>query len=290
MGLRLGQHPRQIFTTTPRPLKQIRDLIADPATIVTRGNTFDNARNLAPTFIAKIRRRYEGTRYGRQELYAEILDDMPGALWTRALIEACYLRPYETTPFPIHLFRRIVIGVDPAVSNNEGSDETGIVVAGTRVQDDHMVVIDDASGRYSPIEWAQKVVKLYRQYKADKIVAEVNNGGDLVETTLRIVDPNLPVKKVHARKGKFTRAEPISALYERGEAHHLGAFPILEDQLCQFTSDLDVKSLGYSPDRADAMVWAATELKVEEGDGTAVIEFYRGLVSGKKNDLVFPPL
>ena len=279
MGLRLGQHPRQIFTTTPRPLKVIRELVSDPATIVTRGNTFDNARNLAPTFIAQIRRRFEGTRYGRQELFAEILDDMPGALWTRALLEKCWLRPYPQ-PFPLHLFRRIVIGVDPAVSNNEGSDETGLVVVGLRAADGHMVVLEDASGRMSPIEWATVVVRLYRTYKADKIVAEVNNGGDLVETTMHIVDPNLPVRKVHARKGKFTRAEPISAIYERGLAHHLGSLAELEDQMCQFTSDLDVKMLGYSPDRADAMVWAATELMIEQGDGTAIIDHYRNMTAG----------
>lgn len=273
-GLRLGSHPRQIFTTTPRPVKIIRDLVNDPHVFVTRGRTLDNAPNLPQSFIDQIRRKYEGTRLGRQELDAEILLDMPGALWTRQMIEDAFLRPPEGA-FPKDWFSRIVVAIDPAVSTEEGSDETGIVVAGIRKSDDHAIVIEDCSGRYAPIEWARKAIELYDRYSADRIVAEVNQGGDMVETTLRMVNPNVAYKAVHASKGKVTRAEPVSALYEQGRVHHLGSFAVLEDQMSQFTRDFDVKQMGFSPDRVDALVWAITELKIELGDGTAIIDFYR---------------
>lgn len=274
-GLRLGRRPRQIFTTTPRPIKIVREMVNDPTVFVTRGRTLDNADNLAASFLAQVKRKYEGTRLGRQELEAEILLDTPGALWTRSMLEAAYLRPVDGDEFPKHLFSRIVVAVDPAVSNEEGSDETGIVVAGIRASDDHVVVIDDQSGRYSPTEWAQKAVFLFRKFSADRIVAEVNQGGDMVETTIRMIDPNVPYKGVHASKGKVARAEPVSALYEKNWVHHLGSFPVLEDQMSQFTRDFDKKIMGFSPDRVDALVWAITELKIDIGDGTAIIDFYR---------------
>jgi phage terminase large subunit-like protein len=280
-GLRLGQRPRQIFTTTPRPIKLVREMVNDPSVYVTRGRTLDNAPNLAASFMVQVRRKYEGTRLGRQELEAEILMDTPGALWSRELIERCYLPPYPDGPFPKHLFSRIVVGVDPAVSNNEGSDETGIIVAGVRASDSHVVVLNDATARYSPSEWALKAVSLYRAYSADKIVAEVNQGGDMVESTVRMVDPNVSYKAVHASKGKYTRAEPVSMLYEQGRVHHLGSFPALEDQMSQFTRDFDKDMMGFSPDRVDAMVWALTELKIDVGDGTSIIEFYRKETEGK---------
>jgi phage terminase large subunit-like protein len=221
--------------------------------------------------------KYDGTRIGRQELDAEILDDMPGALWTRDMLERAYLRPYAGTIFPIDDFSRIVVGVDPAVSTNPWSDETGIIVVGTRASDDHLVVIADESGRYTPSQWAEKAVSLSRRFHADKIIAEANQGGDMVASTLRAVDPNISIKLVRATKGKFVRAEPVSALYERQIVHHLGSFPQLEDQMCQFTRDMDREKLQFSPDRADALVWAITELKVADGDGTAIIDYYRRL-------------
>lgn len=280
-GLRLGQHPRQIFTTTPRPIKIVRDMVTDPLVYVTRGKTLDNSDNLAGTFIQAILKKYEGTRLGRQELDAEILLDMPGALWTRDILERAYLSvPPEGVPLDI--FSRIVVALDPAISNEDGSDETGIVVAGIRKSDDHVCVLEDASGRYTPIDWARKAVVLYRRWHADRIVAEINQGGDMVETTLRMVDPNIPYKGVHATKGKVTRAEPVSALYEQGVVHHFGSFPILEDQMSQFTSDFDKKIMGFSPDRVDALVWALTELKIELGDGTAIIDFYRKQTESQK--------
>jgi len=274
-GLRLGRRPRQIFTTTPRPIKIVRDMVNDPTVYVTRGRTLDNADNLAASFLAQVKRKYEGTRLGRQELDAEILMDTPGALWTREMIEKAYIRPYEMLTFPVDIFSRIVVAIDPAVSNNEGSDETGIVVAGIRKSDDHVVVIEDASDRMSPTQWAQKAVSLYHKYSADRIVAEVNQGGDMVETTLRMINPNIPYKAVHASKGKVARAEPVSALYEQGRVHHLGSFPSMEDQMSQFIRDFDTKTMGFSPDRVDALVWAITELKIDIGDGTAIIDFYR---------------
>lgn len=281
-GLRLGRRPRQIFTTTPRPIKIVREMVSDPSVYVTRGRTLDNADNLAGSFLVAVRRKYEGTRLGRQELDAEILMDTPGALWTRAMIEAAYMKPLDVPEFPKHLFSRIVVSIDPAVTNEEGSDETGIVVAGVRTSDDHAVVIEDASGRMSPTEWAMKAVSLYRHYSADRIVAEVNQGGDMVETTVRMVDPNVSYKAVHASKGKVARAEPVSALYEQGRVHHMGALSVLEDQMSQFTRDFDKKTMGFSPDRVDALVWAITELKIDMGDGTAIIDFYKKQTEGMR--------
>lgn len=279
-GLRLGPRPRSMFTTTPRPIKLVRDLVNDPTVVVTRGRTLDNAANLPDSFIAHVRHKYEGTRLGRQELDAEILMDMPGALWTRDILERAYLRAPDGG-LPLEIFSRIVVAIDPAVTNEEGSDETGIIVAGLRSSDQHMIVLADASGRYSPIEWATKAVKLYTDYSADRIIAEVNNGGDLVENTIRMVDPSVSYKAVRASRGKVARAEPISALYEKNEVHHCGSFPILEDQMSQFTSDFNKKTMGFSPDRVDALVWSGYELKISDGDGTAIIDFYRQLAAEK---------
>jgi phage terminase large subunit-like protein len=258
-GLRIGRNPQVLITTTPRPIKVLKDIIADPGTVVTRGSTMDNVGNLSPAFIQTIKRKYEGTRLGRQELDAEILEDTPGALWKRAQIEALRVLPSEVPPI-----ERLVIAIDPAVSNNEGSDETGIILAGIG-EDEHGYVFSDNSGKYAPVEWAREAIKLYHLRQADRIVAEVNNGGDMVENTIRMVDPNVAYTKVHASRGKFIRAEPISALYEQGRIHHVGAFPQLEDQMCEFTSDFERKSMGYSPDRVDALVWAFSELMLEGG-------------------------
>lgn len=279
-GLRLGRYPRQVFTTTPRPVKLVRDMVNDPTVFVTRGRTIDNADNLAASFIVAVRRKYEGTRLGRQELDAEILMDTPGALWTRDMLDKCHVRYPE--PFPLHLFSRIVVAVDPAVTNTEGSDETGIIVVGALLANDNCVVIEDATMRGSPMEWATKAVALYRKYSADRLVAEINQGGDMVETTVRMVDPNISYKGVRASKGKVTRAEPVSALYEQGRVQHAGSFPELEDQMTQFTRDFDVDMMGFSPDRVDALVWGLTELKIDMGDGTSIIDFYKRLTANEQ--------
>ena len=266
-GLRLGDDPRAVVTTTPRPNKLIRALLADPKVVVTRGRTAENRAHLAPAFLDQIVRRYEGTRLGRQELDAEILDDMPGALWQRGTIEAARVGALPDLV-------RVVVAIDPAAASSENSDETGIVVAG-RDAGGHGYVLADASGRYPPAEWARAAIAAFRANQADRIVAEVNNGGEMVEATLRTVDPNVPFRAVRASRGKAARAEPVAALYEQGRMHHLGAFAALEDQMCAFTSDFDRHAAGYSPDRVDALVWAFTDLLVEPHAGDAIFEAYR---------------
>ena len=272
-GMRLGADPRTVVTTTPRPAKLIRDLVRDPTCVVTRGSSYENRANLAGAFLQQIIKKYEGTRLGRQELNAELLDDVPGALWSRALIEAA--RPPMGFVMPDLV--RVVVAIDPAASSGEDADETGIIVAG-KDKDSRGYVLADLSGHHTPIEWARIAVAAYKSHGADRIVAEVNNGGEMVEATLRVVDDNVAYTAVHATRGKVVRAEPVAALYEQGRIRHMGAFTALEDQMCEFTPDLDrskpkrdstdPSSLGKggrtSPDRADALVWAFTELLVEE--------------------------
>jgi predicted phage terminase large subunit-like protein len=268
-GLRLGRHPRCLVATTPRPTKLIRELLAREGhdVVVTRGSSYDNKENLAPTFFAQIVKKYEGTRLGRQELNAELLEDTPGALWTHGIIDASRVSHVSE-------LTRIVVAIDPAVTSGEEADETGIVVVGKN-NNGHGYVLADCSGRYQPIEWAKIAIAAYRAHHADRIVAEVNNGGEMVEATLRMVDPNVPFTAVRASRGKVTRAEPVSALYEQGRMHHVGTFPQLEDQMMNFTSDFDRQAAGYSPDRVDAMVFAATELLVEQMKGWGIFELYR---------------
>jgi phage terminase large subunit-like protein len=273
-GLRLGKKPQAIITTTPKPLPMLRDIIKDPATVLTRGTTYDNRANLAPAFYDKIISKYEGTRLGRQELMAEILDDLPGALWSRKVID-------ETRISTMPAMLRIVIAIDPAVSTSEGSDETGIIAAG-KGMDGRWYVLADLSGQYSPDSWARVAVKLYHDLKADRIVAEINNGGDMVENTLRNVDINIPYTGVHATKGKAVRAEPVAALYEQKKVSHVGSFPILEDQMCIFTTDYDRKRMKYSPDRMDALVWALTDLAIVTAPGENVLDYYAMLESQGK--------
>jgi phage terminase large subunit-like protein len=237
---------------------------------ITRGSTYDNRANLAPAFMAQIIKKYEGTRLGRQELNAEILDDVPGALWSRTLLEETRWPPHKAVPDLI----RIAVAIDPAATSGEEADETGIIVAG-KDADGHGYVLADQSGRYPPIEWARTAISLYRQYKADRIVAEVNNGGDMVEATIRMVDPNVSYTKVHASRGKVIRAEPVAALYEQRRVHHIGSFPMLEDQQCGFTTDFDRVAAGFSPDRVDALVWALTDLLVEPMAHSGIFELYR---------------
>jgi phage terminase large subunit-like protein len=219
---------------------------------VTRGSTYDNRANLPPSFFSQIVKRYEGTRLGRQELNAELLEDVEGALWTRSMIEATRLAP--ATPVDCE---RIVVAIDPAVSVGEDSDETGIIVAGLGSWDGRGFVFEDLSGKFSPVEWAARAVAAYRRHMADRIVVEVNQGGDLVENVLRTVDPNVPIRRVHAKRGKLVRAEPVSALYEQARVSHVGAFEVLEDEMCSFA-----QGAPDSPDRLDALVYALTDLMV----------------------------
>lgn len=248
-GLRLGQHPQAVVTTTPKPTPLVKALVAASTSKVTRGSTFDNAANLAPSALATLRARYEGTRLGRQELDAEILGDLPGALWSMASLDAYRLREAPK-------MGRIVVAVDPAVTNTEASDEHGIIVAGLSEQ--RGIVLEDASLQGSPHEWARRAVSLYRSWGADAIVIEVNQGGDMVAHTIRTIDPNVNIKEVRASRGKHVRAEPIAALYEQGRVAHVGSFPELENQMTQMTTG-GFEGTG-SPDRVDALVWALTDL------------------------------
>jgi phage terminase large subunit-like protein len=253
-GLRLGAHPRAIVTTTPRPLPLIRRMMNDDTVFVTRGATKDNRDNLASSFLKQIEERYGGTRLGRQELEGEVLEDIPGALWTRDIIDR-NRRP-ET---PKDLIR-IVIAVDPAASSNEDSDETGIVAVGYAKDSDgaqHAYVLADASCRGTPDEWAKAATDLFHEFDADRIIAEKNNGGEMVEAVIRAVDRNVPITLVHASRGKRVRAEPISALYEQNRVHHVGRFDVLEDQMCLFSGETG-RSAGDSPDRVDALVWGVS--------------------------------
>ena len=248
MALRLGQSPKCIITTTPRPTELIKELAVRADTKIIKGSTFDNIDNLASSAIKMLKERYEGTRLGRQELYAEILEDIEGALFNSANIEQNRI---EVTPD----MQRIVIAVDPAVTANANSDETGIVVVGRGI-DNHYYVLDDKSGVFSPDVWIKRAIDLYYKFDADRIVCEVNNGGDLIEKLLRVQDVNVPYTSVRATRGKMLRAEPISALYEQSKVKHVGYFKELEDQMCSYTPNT-IKS----PDRLDALVWGLTSLQ-----------------------------
>jgi predicted phage terminase large subunit-like protein len=241
------------------PVAVLKQIISDPTTVVTRGSTFENRGNLSPNFIAAVKRKYEGTRLGRQELNAELLEDVEGALWRRSLIDALRVQEADLAPL-----KRIVVAIDPNASSAEDSNECGIICAGLG-DDDHGYVLDDVSDVMAPNEWAREAISLLHARHGDRIVAERNNGGNMVEATLRMVDPRVPSRSVWASHGKFVRAEPVSALYEQGRVHHVGPFARLEDQMCAFTVDFDRNEMGYSPDRVDALVWALTELMI---DGT----------------------
>jgi predicted phage terminase large subunit-like protein len=251
LGLRLGERPHVIITTTPKPRKKLQDLLADPATVVARTAdgrvpTTDDNPHLHPSVRAELYRQYGGTRLGRQELLAELLEDVEGAFWHLAWIDAARVKE----PPQLH---HVVVAIDPAATHGEDADETGIVVAG-RGDDGHFYVIHGAGYRLSPHGWAKRALDLYDQFKADRIIAERNNGGEMVEETLRNVRGLAPVKTIVASRGKTVRAEPIAALYEQNRVHHVGAFPSLEDQMCQFpvSAELD--------DQVDALVYALTEL------------------------------
>jgi phage terminase large subunit-like protein len=250
MTLRLGKAPQIVATTTPRPVPLVRRLLAEPGFVLTRGTTADNRANLPPAFLGAMERIYAGTRLGRQELAGELLDDVEGALWSRDLIECCRA---ETAP----TLSRVVIGVDPPASAT--GDACGIIVVGLDA-DGHAWVIADASVRgKSPEGWARAVAAAADRWQADRVIAEANQGGDMVAATLRAAAVALPVRLVHASRGKVARAEPVATLYENARVHHVGAFPELEDELCGLMTGGGYEGPGRSPDRADALVWAVTE-------------------------------
>lgn len=266
--MRSGADPRVCVTTTPRPIPLIRELVASPSTAVVRGSTFDNVANLAPQFITALRERYEGTRLGRQELEAEILDDLPGALWTRDMIEQARIKAAPE-------MQRVVVAIDPSgTSGSDGGDSVGIVVAGKGI-DGRGYVLADRTCKLSPAGWGRRAVEAYHEFKADRIVAERNFGGAMVEHVIRTTDPRASYREVTASRGKVVRAEPVAALFEQGKVSIVGSMPELEDQLCSMGPD------GYvgegSPDRLDAMVWAMTDLML--GDDMDVRARFGALAS-----------
>lgn len=328
-GFRLGSDPRGVITTTPKPLPIIKELMADNRelaevkrgdkwngqTVITRGSTYENRANLAPKFFQQVVSTYEGTRLGRQELDAEILEDMPGALWARSNLdknriqaplfpgifsEAGVIPGTEAEIRDIDMLRsfadsiiaavpedlsRIVVAVDPNTSNNEGSDEIGIIVAGKGLSG-RGYILADCSMRGSPNEWASAAVIAHDVFRADRVIGEANQGGNMVEYTITTAAKSLKdagkrqsdhvgVTLVHATRGKVTRAEPVSALYEQNRFTHVSTMKTLEDQMCLFTSDFDRKAMGYSPDRVDALVWAAFHLFLEEQDGAGIFEYMK---------------
>lgn len=256
-GLRLGEDPRQIVTTTPRPIKCLKEIIADPSTMVTRGSMNENRGNLAPTFIKKIENKYAGTRLGRQEIDAEVLDDSPNSLWQRSNLDH-----HRRLPSNLPEMQRVVIAIDPA-GEGDGSGEigegaeTGIVAAGLGI-DGRGYVLDDLTCALGPNGWATRACAGYDTYQGDVIVAEKNNGGAMVGAVIRSVRPTVPIVLVHASRGKTTRAEPVAALYEQGRVSHVGSFPALEDQMIAFTP-FGIEG-GTTGDRVDALVWALSHL------------------------------
>ncbi len=250
-GLRLGERPRQVITTTPRPIALLRKIMADPATVLTRAGTVANALNLSASFVEQVFAQYKGTRLGRQELDGEIVEERADALWTRAGLEGCRVTaPPELT--------RIVVAIDPPASSKRGADACGIVAAG-RAGDGTVYVIEDASiAGATPQGWASRAISLWRKYEADALIAEINQGGEMVSAVLKSIDGGVPVTTTRATRGKYHRAEPVSQLYEQGRVKHAGNFPSLEDEMCDF--GLDGLSSGHSPDRLDAMVWAVAAL------------------------------
>ncbi len=251
-ALRFGADPRVVITTTPKPLTLLRELVARPDIVVTRGTTYDNEDNLAPSFYSHIRATYGGTKIGRQEIHADLIDQSEDALWERQWIDES-----RVDKAPESLVE-VVVAIDPSVTSNPRSNETGIVVAGVD-SDKRCYVLADGSGRMSPSKWAERAIALYDKHSADRIIGETNNGGDLVREVLRTASGGKLFRfhAVTASRGKYARAEPISALYEQGMVHHVGTFPDLEDQMCTWTpkGPADV-----SPDRMDALVWAISHL------------------------------
>lgn len=265
-GLRLGEHPQVVVTTTPKPVPLVRRIAKDARTRLTRGKTLDNAANLAPSALEQLQARYAGTRLGRQELEAEILDDVPGALWTRAMIEdALWL---DRVPE----LQRIVVAIDPSGTRGaeDAGDSIGIIVAGIGI-DGRGYVLADRTCKLSPAGWGGRAVAAYHEFGADRIIAERNFGGAMVEAVIRAADPRVAYSEVTASRGKSVRAEPVAALYEQGNISHVRGLSDLEDQMCQMASD------GYlgegSPDRLDALVWAMTDLMLLQGSNYNLAAF-----------------
>lgn len=253
LAMRLGSRPQLLLTTTPRPLAWLKNLTSDPSVVVTRGSTRDNGGNLPPAYLRNMQRDYGGTRLGRQEIDGEFIDDLEGALWTRALLEGCRVhRP------PV--FSRVIVGVDPPASSGSRADACGIVVVALGDDKRAYVIADDSIQGRTPEQWARAVVAAAERHTADRVVAEVNNGGEMVTSILRSVSSRLPIKAVRASVGKTARAEPVASLYTAGRVSHVGAFPALEDELCGLMTGGSYAGPGRSPDRADALVWALTEL------------------------------
>ena len=244
LGLRIGSNPRCMISTTPRPIPLIRELLRLPTCVTTVATTYDNVAYLAPSFFDRIIQRYEGTRLGRQELLGQLILETEGALWTREMVEQARDGKRST-------LARVVVAIDPAVTSNAASNLTGIVVGGFG-HDRRGYVLGDLSGRYSPDAWARVAVDTYRTHKADRIVAEGNQGGDMVRHTLATVDPNVPISIVHASRSKQARAEPVAALYEQRRITHIEPFAELEDQLCTWEP--------LSGDPSPDLVWAMTNL------------------------------
>jgi phage terminase large subunit-like protein len=262
MGLRLGEHPKTFISTTPQPFELLNKIMEAETTRVSRSSTFANAKNLATPFLEELKRNYLGTRLGRQELEGEILSDTPGALWKRSQLD-------EIRVFSIPKCKKIVVAIDPAVTAGENSDETGLIVAGLK-DDNTYIVLADYSGKYEPNAWATIAIKAWEVWKADLIVAEVNNGGDMVGSIIYNINNKPAYKKVTASRGKRTRAEPIAMLYEQKKVFHYcenDNFQELVDQMCSWNPSLEREQ--KSPDRVDALVWALTELS--EGSFTAPI-------------------
>ena len=253
-GLRLGDNPQCVITTTPKPIQLIKNLVERDDVYVTRGNTFENEANLAESALTMLKEKYEGTTIGRQELYAEIVDDIDGALWTNNLIDRTRLQKDTKKDLS-----QIIVAIDPAVTANANSDETGIIVVGKDFNN-NFYVLEDLSGRHSADKWGRIAINAFYEWEADRIVAEVNNGGDLVERLIRNIDTNVPYRSVRATRGKILRAEPIAALYEQDRVHHIGLYPELEQQMCSYTGETNT-----SPDRLDALVWGLTELSKSKG-------------------------
>lgn len=253
-GLRLGPHPHMVLTTTPKRRAKLRDVIAAPSTVISKARTDDNP-GLPEDRRVALYAMYGGTTIGRQELDAELIEDVAGALWTRAMIKVVKPNQKPTKDGWQLDMVRIVVAIDPAVTSGEDSDETGIIVDGLGA-DGNGYTLADLSGRMTPQDWAKRAVQAYRDFGADRIVAEANNGGDMVSTVIRTVDPHVPVTLVHASRGKRTRAEPVAALYEQGKWFHAEPFPALEDQMCSYTGAPGEDS----PDRMDAHVWGVSDL------------------------------
>lgn len=257
-GLRLGTKPRSLMTTTPKPTPLIKRLLADQSVIVSRASTHDNAVNLAPNFITALEQAYGGTRLGRQELDGELIEDVEGALWRRPQLESIRREP------PQHLVR-ICVSVDPPASSHDKSDACGIIVAALDADGFGWVLEDATVQGAQPEEWAAVAIRCFEAHRADTIIAEINQGGDMVTSVLRAVDPKVPVQTVRANRGKWLRAEPVAALYAQGRIRHVRGLAQLEDEMCAMTPN--GKSGGHSPDRVDALVWALIILML--GDSAA---------------------